>query len=79
MLEALPGWGPAAPLFDGLPTGTWAQLADEFEDFDAEAMAAAGRVVDTSFCTPPALITHIYELLRSATSSHSAHRGCRAH
>lgn len=66
VLEAFPGWGPAAPLFDGMPTGTWAQLADEFEDFDAEAMSAAGRIVDTSFYTPPALITHIYELLRSA-------------
>lgn len=66
ILQRFPGWGAAAPLFDPQPAKSWAALADEFDDLDAEAMKAAARVVDTSFYTPSALIEHIYQLLRQA-------------
>ncbi|MDT0407115.1 hypothetical protein, partial [Streptomyces edwardsiae] len=66
ILQRFPGWGAAAPLFDPQPAKSWAALADEFDDLDAGAMKAAARVVDTSFYTPPALIEHIYQLLRQA-------------
>ena len=65
-LEGFPGWGAAAPLFDPQPAKSWAALADELDDLDPTAMNAAARVVDTSFYTPPALIEHIYHLLRQA-------------
>lgn len=65
-LEAFPGWGPAATLFDPQPGEAWAELADELDDVAGKAMLTAGRVVDTSFFTPPALVGHIYGVLRAA-------------
>ena len=65
-LEAFPGWGPAATLFDPQPGDAWAELADELDDVAGQAMLTAGRVVDTSFFTPAALIGHIYGVLRAA-------------
>lgn len=66
ILEAFPGWGPVAKLFDAEPAGVWAQLADEFEDAAGAAMAAAARVVDTSFFTPAELVGHIWGVLQAA-------------
>lgn len=69
VLEAFPGWGPVSPLFDAEPAGAWVALADELDDVVGEAgevMTSAARVVDTSFYTPPALVGHIWEVLRSA-------------
>lgn len=66
ILEAFPGWGSVAALFDAEPAGAWAELADELDDAAGEAMAAAARVVDTSFFTPPALVGHIWTVLRAA-------------
>ncbi|MDT5087164.1 MAG: hypothetical protein QOJ61_4207, partial [Mycobacterium sp.] len=66
VLERFPGWGAAATLFDPQPGPSWAALADELDDLDPDAMKVAARVVDTSFYTPPALISHVYALLRSA-------------
>ncbi len=66
ILEAFPGWGPVAALFDAELAGPWAQLADDLDDAAGEAMAAAGRVVDTSFFTPGALVEHIWGVLRAA-------------
>lgn len=65
-LEAFPGWGPVAKLFDPQPNGVWAGLADELDDVAGEAMAKAARVVDTSFFTPADLVGHIYGVLRAA-------------
>lgn len=65
-LEAFPGWGPVAKLFDAQPSGVWAGLADELDDTAGEAMAKAARVVDTSFFTPAALVGHIWGVLRAA-------------
>lgn len=66
ILEAFPGWGPVAALFDAEPAGPWAELADDLDDAAGEAMAAAGRVVDTSFFTPAGLVRHIWGVLRAA-------------
>jgi hypothetical protein len=66
ILEAFSGWGSVAALFDAEPAGAWAKLADELDDAAGEAMAAAARVVDTSFFTPPALVGHIWAVLRAA-------------
>jgi N12 class adenine-specific DNA methylase/SAM-dependent methyltransferase len=65
-LEGFPGWGAAAPLFEPQPAPGWAALADELDDLVPAEMKTAARVVDTSFYTPPALIEHIYRLLRVA-------------
>lgn len=66
ILEAFPGWGPVSKLFDPQPRGVWAQLADELEAVAGAELGGAARVVDTSFFTPPALVAHMYEVLRSA-------------
>lgn len=66
ILEAFPGWGPVAALFDAEPAGTWAELADDLDDAAGDAMAAAGRVVDTSFFTPAELVGHIWGVLQAA-------------
>lgn len=66
VLEQFPGWGPAASLFDPQPTGQWAALADHLDDLAGDDIRIPARLVDTAFYTPPALITHIYDLLRSA-------------
>ncbi|MFV8141824.1 hypothetical protein ACNQR7_30010 [Mycolicibacterium senegalense] len=65
-LEAFPGWGPVAKLFDPDPTGAWAKLIDDLDESASDDMTGAGRVVDTSFFTPPELIASIYNLLRTA-------------
>lgn len=65
ILEAFPGWGPVAALFDAEPAGIWAELADNLEDAAGEAVVAAGRVVDTSFFTPAELVGHIWGVLRA--------------
>ncbi|MGV7852312.1 methyltransferase domain-containing protein, partial [Mycobacterium kansasii] len=66
-LEAFPGWGPAAGLFDAQPAGTWAKLADELDELTTPGQfSTAARIVDTSFFTPASLIGHIYEVLRAA-------------
>uniref|UniRef100_A1UQ64 Methyltransferase type 11 n=1 Tax=Mycobacterium sp. (strain KMS) TaxID=189918 RepID=A1UQ64_MYCSK len=65
LLEAFPGWGPVAALFDAEPAGPWAELADDLDDAAGAAMAAAGRLVDTSFFTPAELVAHIWEALGS--------------
>ncbi|CAN3132146.1 DNA methylase [Mycobacterium sp. smrl_JER01] len=64
-LEGFAGWGPVGKLFDPQPSGVWAELADQLDDALGEAMSCAGRVVDTSFFTPEALVGHIWEVLRS--------------
>jgi N12 class adenine-specific DNA methylase/SAM-dependent methyltransferase len=66
ILEAFPGWGPVAKLFDAEPPGVWAGLADELDDAAGEAMAKAARVVDTSFFTPAELVGHIWGVLLAA-------------
>lgn len=66
MLQAFPGWGPAARLFDEQPGKTWAALADDLDEAAGDAAQAAARVVDTSFFTPPELIARIYGLLQAA-------------
>lgn len=66
VLQAFPGWGPAAPLFDAQPAGIWATLADDLDDATGPAAQAAARIVDTSFFTPPELIAHVYRLLQRA-------------
>ncbi|MUL61254.1 methyltransferase type 11 [Mycobacterium sp. CBMA 213] len=66
ILQDFPGWGPAAALFDPELSGKWAELADEFDEIAGNDGTRAGRIVDTSFYTPPALITHIYGVLRTA-------------
>jgi SAM-dependent methyltransferase len=65
-LERFPGWGAVAPLFDAQPEPSWVALADEVDDLVPAEMKIAARVVDTSFYTPPALVEHIYRLLRGA-------------
>lgn len=65
-LEAFPGWGPVAALFDAEPAGPWAELADELDDAAGEAMAKAARVVDTSFFSPAELVAHIWGVLCAA-------------
>jgi SAM-dependent methyltransferase len=66
VLEAFPGWGPVAALFDAEPAGPWAALADELDDAVGEGMGQAARVVDTSFFSPPELVAHIWNVLRTA-------------
>lgn len=66
VLQAFPGWGPAAPLFDAQPAGVWAALADELDDAAGADAQAAARIVDTSFFTPPELISRMYGLLQRA-------------
>jgi len=66
ILEQFPGWGPAASLFDPQPIGQWAALADRLDDLTDGDVRVPARLVDTAFYTPPALITHIYDLLQSA-------------
>lgn len=65
-LAGFPGWGPLAKAFDPRPEGVWADLADELDDLIGDLMGQAARVVDTSFFTPPALVAHVYDLLRAA-------------
>lgn len=55
-----------AKAFDPRPEGVWADLADELDDLIGDLMGQAARVVDTSFFTPPALVAHVYDLLRAA-------------
>ena len=66
VLAAFPGWGPVAKVFDAQPEGVWAEIADELDEIAGEAVAAAARVVDTSYFTPAALVAHIYGVLCAA-------------
>lgn len=66
ILQAFPGWGPVAKMFDPQPAGEWAELADELDEISGDAIAKAARIVDTSFFTPPGLVGHIWGVLRAA-------------
>ncbi|QFS94670.1 Methyltransferase domain protein (plasmid) [Mycobacterium sp. THAF192] len=66
VLEAFPGWGPVAKMFDAQPQGVWAGLADELDEVAGEWVAKAARVVDTSFFTPAALVGHVFGVLQAA-------------
>lgn len=65
-LNAFPGWGALTELFDTEPRPAIADLIDELESLTCDGdLAAAARVVDTSFYTPAALIAHMYSVLRA--------------
>ncbi|SHU73169.1 DNA methylase [Mycobacteroides abscessus subsp. abscessus] len=66
-LNAFPGWGAITEIFAAEPRPAVADLVDELESLTRDGdLAAAARVVDTSFYTPAALITHMYAVLRAA-------------
>ncbi|WP_457180756.1 methyltransferase domain-containing protein [Mycobacteroides abscessus] len=66
-LNAFPGWGAVTEIFELEPRPVVADLLDELESFTrAGDLAAAARVLDTSFYTPAPLITHMYGVLRAA-------------
>lgn len=67
VLAGFTGWGGLAKAFDPAPAGTWATIADRLEEgVPAHALRDARDQVDTSFFTPTAVTTAVWDLLTAA-------------
>lgn len=63
-LEAWPGWGPVAPMFNDDLDSQWQEIDDDLrEALPASAFEAIRSALDTSFYTPPELARHVWNLI----------------